>query len=371
VVHLLANHRCTPQVVDFGRHVLAHSGQPADVVSTRPDGPHVSIHVMADEQAEAERVAALASAIDPSHVRHNGVAVLARTHNQLRRLAETLQRHGVPLRRRADAPGTPLAAAVQRATRLGAADVLRAWAHDILDAPEPDDSPTTEAERMLAAIIIEFLREQPHGNGAALRAWLVATDPFGNHRESGVELLTFHAAKGREWPTVVVTGVETGLVPHRSATTLAATAEEARLLYVAATRATHQLVLTRAERRGGYARRMSPLIELFEFGPAAVVPPPDELRLRRAERIAHERHVAEALVEWRTRAARRAAIDPDHLCTIDHLRAIARQRPRTAEDLMDITGLGRMTALALIDEVVAVLDEADTAAGIRDSAGAG
>ena len=50
---------------------------------------------------------------------------------------------------------------------------------------------------------------------------------------TGVELLTFHAAKGREWHTVVVTGVETGLVPHRSATTVDAKAEEARLLHVA------------------------------------------------------------------------------------------------------------------------------------------
>ena len=371
IIRLPSNHRCTPQVVEFGRHVLAQSGQPVDVVSTRPDGPSVSMHVAADEQAEAERVASLIAGLDPSQVRHNGVAVLARTNSQLRRIAETLQQHTVPLRQRADAPGTPLAAAVQRATRLGAASVLRAWAHDILDAPEPDDSPTTEAERMLAMAIVDFLREQPQGNGAALRAWLVATDPFGNHRESGVELLTFHAAKGREWPTVIVTGAETSLVPHRSATTIAAAAEEARLLYVAATRATHQLVLTRAERRSGYAWRMSPLVELFEFGPTPVVPPPDELRARRAERTAHERRVAEALIDWRARAARRAAIDPEHLCTIDQLRAIARERPRTAEDLVDVTGLGRMTALALIDEIVAALDDADADAEHVTSTGAG
>ena len=125
IIRLPSNYRCTPQVVDLGRHVLAHSGQPSDVRSARPDGPPVALHTAADEDAEAQRVAAVVATLDPSQVRHRRVAVLARTNNQLTRLSRTLEQANIPVHRRADAPGTPLASAVQRVIRLGSAGMLR------------------------------------------------------------------------------------------------------------------------------------------------------------------------------------------------------------------------------------------------------
>jgi len=57
-------------------------------------------------------------------------------------------------------------------------------------------------------------------------------------------LSSFHRAKGLEWETVLVAGVAEGLVPHSAARTPEAQAEERRLLYVALSRATDQLVVT-------------------------------------------------------------------------------------------------------------------------------
>ncbi len=68
--------------------------------------------------------------------------------------------------------------------------------------------------------MLDFLREQPLGDGATFRAWVATTNPFDDASTDGVVLLTFHAAKGREWHTVVVTGVESSLVPHKSASTV-------------------------------------------------------------------------------------------------------------------------------------------------------
>ena len=56
-----------------------------------------------------------------------------------------------------------------------------------------------------------------------------------------VDVATFHAAKGLEWPIVHLAGMEQGLVPINRAQTLAEVAEERRLLYVAITRAEREL----------------------------------------------------------------------------------------------------------------------------------
>jgi len=65
-----------------------------------------------------------------------------------------------------------------------------------------------------------------------------------------VWLMSMHAAKGLEFPVVVVAGMEEGLFPHsRSAEDEEEVEEERRLCYVCLTRARERLVLTAAARR--------------------------------------------------------------------------------------------------------------------------
>ena len=66
-------------------------------------------------------------------------------------------------------------------------------------------------------------------------------------------LLTLHAAKGLEFDTVFITGLDEGLLPHsRSRDDPEEMAEERRLLYVGITRAKNHLHLVRAERRSTF-----------------------------------------------------------------------------------------------------------------------
>lgn len=68
--------------------------------------------------------------------------------------------------------------------------------------------------------------------------------------EGGVKLLTVHAAKGLEFNTVFITGLEEGLFPHaRPEESAANQEEERRLFYVALTRAKKKLYLTLARSR--------------------------------------------------------------------------------------------------------------------------
>ena len=65
-----------------------------------------------------------------------------------------------------------------------------------------------------------------------------------------VQLMTVHAAKGLEFETVFVTGLEEGLFPHEnSASDPGGLEEERRLMYVAMTRARRRLYLSLAQTR--------------------------------------------------------------------------------------------------------------------------
>jgi DNA helicase-2/ATP-dependent DNA helicase PcrA len=74
-----------------------------------------------------------------------------------------------------------------------------------------------------------------------------------DEKKSGVTLMTVHAAKGLEFDTVFVTGLEEGLFPHEGmGNEERDEEEERRLFYVAVTRAKKRLVLTLARIRRIY-----------------------------------------------------------------------------------------------------------------------
>jgi DNA helicase II / ATP-dependent DNA helicase PcrA len=79
---------------------------------------------------------------------------------------------------------------------------------------------------------------------------LSEADEESGTREAHVWLMTLHAAKGLEFPTVIIAGLEEGLFPHsRSGEDEADLEEERRLCYVGLTRAQTNLVLSSASRR--------------------------------------------------------------------------------------------------------------------------
>ncbi|HZJ94489.1 MAG TPA: DNA helicase Rep [Thiopseudomonas sp.] len=68
----------------------------------------------------------------------------------------------------------------------------------------------------------------------------------------GVQMMTLHASKGLEFPSVYIMGMEEEILPHRSSIEADSIEEERRLAYVGITRARHNLTFTFASKRKQY-----------------------------------------------------------------------------------------------------------------------
>ncbi len=334
VISLTTNYRCSPQVVSAGAAALRVSGQRDDTASNRPDGIPLRIESFPTAEAEA---AAIVGFVRGALHQHNpsGIAVLGRTNDQLIPIENALSAAGIATQR---ATGrSPLELAVSDAYRTTSREALALWADEQFTHHDP-------IRRRVAEEVDRFLTSQEPGG---FRSWVEAHTPFDDldteTTVGAVSLLTFHGAKGREWPVVVVAGAEDGLIPHSSALSAAQQAEEARLLYVAITRAVDQLIVTRAESRRGAAMRPSPWLEAVAAtiaGDTPVAPP---------ARPAHSR-VVDPLAElktWRSKVARGAAVAELTICSDRVLRSLLERPPASTDELAERLGLTPLAAAKL------------------------
>jgi DNA helicase-2/ATP-dependent DNA helicase PcrA len=107
------------------------------------------------------------------------------------------------------------------------------------------------AELVSAAREYESREAEPALGGFVDRLSLLSdVDEEQGSRDARIWLMTLHSAKGLEFPTVILAGLEEGLFPHsRSAEDEEELEEERRLCYVGMTRARRHLILTGAARR--------------------------------------------------------------------------------------------------------------------------
>jgi len=114
-----------------------------------------------------------------------------------------------------------------------------------------------EAERMenleeLVNAAAQYDVDVPDGllSGFLERTALVGDIDTWHDRENKVTLMTMHAAKGLEFPAVLIAGLEEGLLPHMNAENdPTQIEEERRVFFVAMTRAKEKLYLFRSENR--------------------------------------------------------------------------------------------------------------------------
>ena len=135
---------------------------------------------------------------------------------------------------------------------------------DIYGSNNPEDLSRQEnLEEFLSGMqdFVESRKEEDRGDEIALSdflqevALLTDLDSEGDEDQPKVTLMTVHAAKGLEFPTVFVVGLEENIFPSPMCTgSMRELEEERRLLYVAITRAEKHCILTCAQNRFRYGK---------------------------------------------------------------------------------------------------------------------
>lgn len=411
VIELDRSYRSTPEILDAAASVLRGARQPARAVqATRAAGarPHLQGHH--DDRAEALAIARAVRLARAPGRPWSEQAVLVRTHAQTHLITEALRGTGIPHRVRGGATFLDRSDVRRELRELRSAPVALGTALadlelrlDAGDEPDADrlyehDEARAEAlaqqadERAALSTLLrmgrDYLRLDPLGRGDTFSSWLFATvqsegDASGPTRDA-VDVATFHAAKGLEWATVHLAGVEDGFVPIAHARSTEARAEEARLLYVAMTRAQGALRITWAEQRTFSSRvvdrRRSPLLDPLladaeptpEADPRIVAPPVADWadEVARQRELLHSRGTAsepelEALQQWRALAARAARIEPDAVLPDHVLNRLVAVRPRDLDTLGAVRGVGPILARRFGDAILGALWSGSEAGGDR------
>ncbi|HUY07212.1 MAG TPA: ATP-dependent helicase [Acidimicrobiales bacterium] len=281
VLELSTNYRSSAALVRFSQAALPTSTQTQN--AAREEGPVPTIHAYASDTDEAIGIAEGIRALYRKNGTFGNCAVLARTNAQLPLIAHALSTIGIPTRRN-DADEFLTHPGVRRALELlhgdldrrrSSAQVFRSWLGDLsleIDEQVPEDLSAGELGEMvdraprelanLEALVLiarEYQELEPLPSADGFQAYLERTlaEEILPATAMAVDLLSFHRAKGLEWPIVFVIGLEEGFVPVSYAKNRAMLAEEKRLLYVALSRAGEELHCSWARQRTFGKKRLS------------------------------------------------------------------------------------------------------------------
>jgi DNA helicase II / ATP-dependent DNA helicase PcrA len=370
VIALTENYRSSPEVLDLANRLIASAGRSKRLTATRPSGPRPTISRHPTADAELAAVAAGIGTLLAGGTAPAEIAVLVRTNAQLAPIEGALTRAGIGYRVRGLGfwRRPEVRAAIDLVGRAGegtgerlAGAVRALWTKELgyeegAASERGEAGERAAALETLASIVADHVAADPAADSDGLLADLrrrAAAEETST--AAGVELATYHRAKGLEWDAVFLPMLEEGFLPIRqSFDDDAALEEERRLLYVGITRARVHLALSWAEQRETRGRESRRRPSRFLHGlvprPAGatagsahdrrprVVQLPDGFASPAARE--GESALLGALRAWRTQRARADAVPAFVVAHDSMLAAIAEARPASLAGLRRIKGMG-------------------------------
>jgi ATP-dependent DNA helicase UvrD/PcrA len=360
VVRLEENYRSTPEVLELANRLATRLGGFRKTLrATRPSGPPPLARGQADEDAE---VAAIVKAVRSLHGKEGvpleEIAVLYRINARSEPFEEAFAAAAIPYQVRDGAflrrPGPR--SVLQRLKRAGGSvaeavvAITDELGYDPEVTPDADEEVTRQSDLgRMRSLAVEFERAHPEGGTTAFGAELAerfSTERIGR----GVNLLTYHRAKGLEFDAVFLPRLLDGELPFRSGRAKADPEEERRLLYVGITRARTYLFLTWPS-----AGRAQPSPFLDEMELASSSPSLAKAAPGPAVTVGRGGAVFDRLKEWRRKRAQADGV-PAYVVFHDRtLAEIAERRCKDWADLAAISGVGPAKLERYADEVLAVV----------------
>jgi DNA helicase-2/ATP-dependent DNA helicase PcrA len=359
VVRLERNYRSSPQVLTVANALASTMGGFAKTLrATRGDGPSPTARVLADPDEEVAFVVAEARRLHRD-LAWDQIAVLYRINARSEPYEAAFAAAGIPYQVRDGAflrrPGPRATLArLRRVPETGdvvaaIVAVTDALGFDAVGVPDAEEELTRQADLgRLRALAGEY--QSAAGPDASVVGFIAElSHRFAAERQGrGVQLMSFHRAKGLEFDAVFLPRLLDGELPYRSRRAEADPDEERRLLYVGITRARTHLYLS-----WPHEGRAAPSPFLRAIGVTAAEPATAPARWR--TRAAAPGPVFERLRSWRRDRAEVEGV-PAYVVFHDKtLAAIADARPTTMQALSRISGVGPAKLERYGSDVLALL----------------
>jgi ATP-dependent DNA helicase UvrD/PcrA len=340
VFRLEENYRSTPEILELANRLVPELGGAEKVLrATRASGEAPVLRACADAEAEVASIVANIATYHREGVPYEEIAVLYRINSRSEEFEEALSEAGIPYQVRGGAfLARPAARGMIRALRGSGGSPVAivaevAKAQGLVEVV-PDGIGEEELTRQ--GDLARFVRlAEEFGEGTVAEFLADLQSRFGEESAGrGVNLLTYHRAKGLEFDVVFLPRIDEGELPFKLARSGEALAEERRLLYVGMTRAKRHLELTWSGEPSRFLR---------------------ELGVEEPERPAADDPVVKALKAWRLERAKRDEVPAFVVFHDTTLEEIARRRPQELWELAKVSGVGPTKLERYGDEVLATL----------------
>ena len=370
VIRLEENYRSSPQVLALANRLSTKlGGFDKRLRATRGGGPPVTVQSLPTQDEETAWVIRQARRLhDEGDLPWEEVAILFRINARTEPYEEALAEAKIPYQVRDGAflrrpgpraviagfrkvPSSPVAAAVVQLTdQLG---------YDPEGVADSDDEATRQADMgRLRALALEY--DEAHAADGSLAGFAAELTSRFSAEESGrgVQLMTYHRAKGLEYDAVFLPRLSDGELPFRSGRSVADPLEERRLFYVGITRARHYLALTWPRDARG---QVSPfLAEATGQSPEPVISTKASRRAVTSAatvQVPADGPLFDRLKSWRRE---RAKVDGVPAFVVFHdrtLAAIAESKPGNRAALFALDGVGPAKLERYAEEVLQIVSQ--------------
>lgn len=350
IVRLETNYRSTPEVLELANRLAPSlGGVEKRLAASLPPGPDPVARPYASAEEEVGALAArIKSLHEESGVAYEDMAVLYRVNFRSEDFEEALAHAHIPFQVRGGdflsrSAARRLLNRLRPARATDVAERVRSLAEAeglLAEAPEGlGEQETTRQNdlRRLVSLATEF------DDGIRSAGDFIADlrERFASEGDGrGVNLLTYHRAKGLEFEAVFLPRLMDGELPFKRSKADEAVAEERRLLYVGITRAKRHLWLSWITGSGRPSRFLA------------------ELGIRQPARPAPSKLYSD-LKDWRLERARADEVPAYVVFTDATLEAIASARPQTRGELAALAGIGPTKLERYGPEVLALLAAAE------------